>query len=140
MSAGPAFKKSNLNKLIQTKREQYIGLLRELLAKSAESEEALQHEIAGHFRRLGCQVESIASTPNRFALATDFAPPAAASEAERESVVAVQPGTGDGRSQFVFAHSEGEPIADTDTYTIFPSYYQPDRQGLADSSFNCRAR
>ena len=49
---------NDLATLIQTKRGKYLDVLRELLAKSAEGEEALQHEIAGHFKRLGCQVET----------------------------------------------------------------------------------
>ncbi len=111
---------SNLNPLIQSKRERYVDVLRELLSKSAEGEETLQDEIAGHFMRLGCQVESISSRPNRFALASDFAPPADVPEPDRVSVVAVQPGAGDGRSLFVFAHPEGEPVADTDTWQHDP--------------------
>ena len=111
---------SNLHTLIQQKREHYVDVLRALLSKSAEGEEALQHEIAGHFKRLGCQVDTIASEPNRFALASDFAPPGDAPEADRVSVVAVQPGAGDGRSLFVFAHPEGEPVADTDTWRHDP--------------------
>ena len=111
---------SNLKSLIQSKREQYVDVLRELLSKSAESEEALQDEIAERFMRLGCQVETIASRPNRFALASDFAPPGDAPEADRVSVVAVQPGAGDGRSLFVFAHPEGEPVADTDAWQHDP--------------------
>jgi len=111
---------SNLNSLIQSKREHYVDTLRALLSKSAEGEEALQDEIAGHFMRLGCQVEAISSAPNRFALALDFAPPADVPEADRVSVVAVQPGAGDGRSLFVFAHPDGEPVTDTDAWQHDP--------------------
>ena len=110
----------NLNSLIQSKREQYVGILRELLSKSAEGEEALQHEIAAYFERLGCQVETIASEPNRFALASDFAPPADVPEAERMSVVAVQDGASDGRSLLLFGHPEGEPVKDTHTWKHDP--------------------
>ena len=106
-------KNNDLKTLIQRKREQYTDVLRELLAKSAESEEALQHEIAQHFMRLGCQVESISSTPNRFALKSDFAPAGPVPEADRVSVVAVQPGTGEGRSLLAFAHPDSEPVTDT---------------------------
>lgn len=105
---------------IQTKRQQYIDLLRELLAKSAEGEEALQQEIAQHFARLGCQVESIASEPNRFVLESDFAPPEPVPEAERISVVAVHAGAGKGRSLLVFGHPEGEPVGDTDAWRHDP--------------------
>ncbi len=120
MTARPYSNDSNLHTLIQTKREHYVDVLRELLSKSAEGEEALQHEISGQFMRLGCQVENISSRANRFRLASDFAAPGDAQEAERVSVVAVQPGTGDGRSLFVFAHPEGEPVADTDTWQHDP--------------------
>ena len=110
----------NLNSLIQSKREEYVDLLRAILSRSAEGEEALQHEVAGHFMRLGCQVETISSRANRFALASDFAPPGDDPEADRVSVVAVHPGAGDGRSLFIFAHPDGEPVADTDTWQHDP--------------------
>ena len=120
MAARSDTNNGNINSLIQAKREQYVGVLRALLSKSIEGEEALQNEIAGYFKGLGCQVETISSKPNRFALASDFAAPADLPEAERVSVVAVQPGAGDGRSLFVFAHPEGEPVADTDTWRHDP--------------------
>ena len=53
MAARPHTNNSNLNSLIQTKREQYVDVLRELLSKSAEGEEALQHEIAATLHALG---------------------------------------------------------------------------------------
>ena len=111
---------SNLNALIQIKREQYVDVLRELLAKSAENEEALQLEIAQRFAGLGCQVESISSEPNRFVLASDFAPPGNVPEPDRVSVVASQPGTGEGRSLLVFAHPDGEPVTDTSRWQHDP--------------------
>ena len=111
---------NDLETLIQTKREQYTDLLRELLAKSAESEEALQHEIAQNFIRLGCQVESISSKPNRFVLDADFASAEDAPEPDRVSVVAVQPGTGEGRSLLAFAHPDAEPVTDTSQWQHDP--------------------
>ena len=111
---------NNLTALIQGKRDDYVDLLRALLAKSAAGEEALQEAIADHFGRLGCQVETIASAPNRFVLPTDFAPPADAPEPERLSVVATQPGAGDGRSLLVFAHPEGEPVTGTEAWRHDP--------------------
>ena len=113
-------KNNDLTTLIQRKREQYIDLLRELLAKSAEGEEALQQEIGQQFMRLGCQVESIKSAPNRFVLDSDFAPAGSVPEPDRVSVVAVQPGTGDGRSLLVFGHPEGEPVSDTSKWQHDP--------------------
>ncbi len=120
MNARENAKNGILNELIQEKREEYIDLLRTLLARSAAGEEALQGAIAAEFGRLGCQVESIASAPNRFVLPTDFAPAAEAPEPERLSVVAVQPGAGDGRSLFIFAHPEGEPVAGTEAWRHDP--------------------
>lgn len=90
------------------------------MSKSVEGEEAGQHEIAVHFRRLGRQVEIIASIANRLSLAGDFAVPADVPEAEQVSVVAVQAGVSDGRSLFVFAHPEGEPMADTELWQHDP--------------------
>ena len=86
MEARTHAKNGDENSLVQAKREQFVGILRVILSISAEGEEARQNEIAGYFRGLGCEVETIASEPNRFALASDFAPPADVPEAERVSV------------------------------------------------------
>ena len=109
-----------LNSVIQTKRDAYIEVLRELLAASADGEEALQLAIAGRFSRLGCEVESINSAPNRFVLDSDFAPPADQPEADRVSVVAAQQGAGDGRSLLIFAHPDSEPVTDTSQWKHDP--------------------
>ena len=109
-----------LKSQIQKKREQYTDVLRELLVKSAQGEEALQHEIAQNFIRLGCQVESISSKPNRFVLDADFASAEDAPEPDRVSVVAVQPGTGEGRSLLAFAHPDAEPVTDTSQWQHDP--------------------
>ena len=120
MTTDDAAKNSHLSSLIQSHRQRYIEMLRALLVKSAEGEEALQRDIAARFASLGCQVESIASAPNRFALEADFAPPAATREAERTSVAAVRPGTGGGRDLLVFAHPDGEPVAGADQWRHHP--------------------
>lgn len=104
----------SLKSLIAGKRQEYLAVLRELLAASADGEEALQRAIAQRFEGLGCQVESISSRPNRFVLPADFAAPSAVPEIERVSVVAVLPGTGGGRSLLTFAHPDSEPVVDTD--------------------------
>ena len=111
---------NDLKAQIQAKRDQYIDVLRELLAKSAEGEEALQHEIEQHFTRLGCQVESISSKPNHYVLNSDFAMVRSVQEADRVSVVGVQPGKGEGRSLLVFAHPDSEPVTDTSQWQHDP--------------------
>lgn len=120
MTARHQASRSDLHALVRARRDRYVDMLRMLLSRSAEGEDALQAEVAACFARLGCQVESIASRPNRFALASDFAPPADVPEDERVSVVAVHPGAGDGRSLFLFAHPDGEPVADTDAWQHDP--------------------
>ncbi len=113
MTSAASLRKPSLQPLITTKRGVYIAWLRELLAVSANGEEALQRAIAQRFESLGCQVESIASAPNRFVLAADFGAEAAEPQPKRVSVVAVLPGAGDGRSLLAFAHPDSEPVADT---------------------------
>ena len=120
MTLNTPSKTCGLNAVIQTKRDAYIEVLRELLAASADGEEALQLAIAGRFSRLGCEVESIKSAPNRFVLDSDFAPPADLPEADRVSVVAAQQGAGDGRSLLIFAHPDSEPVTDTSQWRHDP--------------------
>ena len=120
MTADATLNKDDLSTLIQAKREQYIDLLRELLAESAGTEQALQFEIAQQFVRLGCRVESISSAPNHFVLDSDFAPAGDPPEPERVSVVAVQPGAGAGRSLLLFAHPDSEPVTDTSQWQHEP--------------------
>ena len=110
----------NLKSLIVTKRQEYLAALRELLAASADGEEALQRAIAQRFERLGCDVESISSRPNRFVLAADFGADGAEAQPERVSVVAVLPGAGGGRSLLAYAHPDSEPVADTDQWRHDP--------------------
>lgn len=120
MTRDASSKSKDLHALIQAKRQPYIEALRAVLAKSAEGEAALQRDIAERFRQLGCQVESIASQPNRFALEADFGQQAPVPEAERPSVVAVRQGSGGGRDLLVFAHPDGEPVTGTDLWRHDP--------------------
>ena len=110
----------SLKSLIAGKRQEYLAVLRELLAASADGEQALQRAIAQRFEGLGCQVESISSRPNRFVLPADFAAASEQPEPERVSVVAVLPGTGGGRSLLAFAHPDSEPVADTEQWRHDP--------------------
>ncbi len=110
----------SLKSLIAGKRQEYLAMLRELLAASANGEQALQRAIAQRFAGLGCQVESISSSPNRFVLADDFGAASEEPQPERVSVVAVLPGTGGGRSLLAFAHPDSEPVADTEQWRHDP--------------------
>ena len=110
----------SLKSLVAARRDDYIVALRELLAESAAGEEALQRAVAQRFERLGCDVERIASRPNRFVLAADFGADAAETQPERVSVVAVLPGTGGGRSLLAFAHPDSEPVAGTEKWRHDP--------------------
>ena len=123
MTSDASLRNPVLQSLIATKRQAYIATLRELLARSADGEDALQRAIAQHFERLGCQVECISSRPNRFVLPADFGAPGDVAEAERVSVVALLPGTGgadSGRSLLAFAHPDSEPVADADQWRHDP--------------------
>lgn len=120
MTADANAQTGKLKSLVAAKREEYTAALRELLAESAAGEEALQLAVAQRFKQLGCDVERIASRPNRFVLAADFGADAADAQPERVSVVAVLPGTGGGRNLLAFAHPDSEPVADTDKWRHDP--------------------
>ena len=120
MTADASAQNEELKSLVAAKRDEYIAALRELLAESAAGEEALQRAVAQRFEQLGCDVERIASRPNRFVLAADFGAATADAQPERVSVVAVLPGTGGGRSLLAFAHPDSEPVADTEKWRHDP--------------------
>ena len=96
MSLGTTQHPEGLKAHVQAQRERYIDVMRDLLAKSAEGEDALQQAVAQYLSQLGCQVESIASKPNRFVLSDDFAPSQSSDDAERMSIVGMKARDGNG--------------------------------------------
>jgi acetylornithine deacetylase len=115
-----ATQRSTLKTHIETKRQHYMAVLRDLLAASANGEEALQQEVGRHFQRLGCQIETVINKPNDFALNSDFATELPAQSLDRVSVVGTHPGAGQGRNLLVFAHPDSEPVVHTDTWQHGP--------------------
>ena len=120
MTSAASPQKHDLKPLVVMRRKHYLAVLRELLAASADGEEALQRAVAQRFEGLGCEVESISSVPNRFILEDDFGAAGDEPQPERISVVAALPGTGGGRSLLAFAHPDSEPVADTDQWRHDP--------------------
>lgn len=109
-----------LQNLIDAEQQQHIASLQALVQMSAHGEEALQHEIAGRLKRLGCHVEVIRSVPNKYVLKSDFSSEPSPHVSERVSVVGERPGVGQGRSLLLFAHPDSEPVAGTESWRHAP--------------------
>ena len=92
-----------------------VGFLQALVRAQRDGETAVQQLVADAARKLGCTVETVRYKPADVPMVAEFASTQAIDEGERESVVAIFKGRGQGknkgRSVIFFAHPDGEPVA-----------------------------
>ena len=93
-------------------REEAIAILRELIRGQASGEAAVQSAVSARLAALGGEVELISYEPADVPLVNEFAAETNITHGARESVVAKFAGQGGGRSLILFAHPDGEPLAD----------------------------
>lgn len=105
---------------VERSREDILAFLRELIAAGRQGEEAVQSRVANEMERLGCRVENVRYRPGNVPMVQEFAGKSAIDEDERASIVGRYPGHADGRSLILFAHPDGEPIADTSKWRLDP--------------------
>jgi acetylornithine deacetylase len=93
-------------------RDGAIHFLASLIGLQADGEEAVQQAVAQTLAAAGGRVEMLRYEPLEVPMVNEFAADANVARGERLSVVATFPGKGGGRSVILFAHPDGEPIAD----------------------------
>lgn len=91
-------------------REDWIGLLRAMIAAQRVGEEAVQDIVAARLRAIGAEVDRVAYRPADVKLVAEFAANSAIVTGERASVVGRVAGGANGRSLILFAHPDSEPV------------------------------
>ena len=94
---------------IDSNRAHHLEFLRNLIAASANGEEAVQALVARRFEQLGAEVRTLRLLPTQLDLNQEFAADETIDRIERISVIGKLAGNGDGRSLLFFAHPDGEP-------------------------------
>lgn len=97
-------------------REAAVAFLQSLIRATRDGEEAVQSLVAQAAREAGCTVETTAYRPGDVPMVEEFAGPDAIDAGERASVVARLAGSGGGRSLMLFAHPDGEPVAEIERW------------------------
>jgi acetylornithine deacetylase len=97
-----------------------VDFLQDLIRAQRDGEAAVQKCVADAARGLGCQVEVMRYRPAEVPMVAEFASDPSIDAGERVSVVARYKGGGRGRSVIFFAHPDGEPIANTETWRYDP--------------------
>ena len=98
-------------------RNEAIAVLRDLIRGQSVGEAAVQQAVAERLAAIGGKVERISYEPADVPLVNEFAAEANMTHGARESVVAKFAGKGGGRSLILFAHPDGEPLADAPAWT-----------------------
>jgi acetylornithine deacetylase len=94
---------------IDANRSHHLEFLRNLIAASANGEEAVQAMVAQRFEELGTEVQTLRLLPTQLDMNQEFAADETIDRVERISVVGKLEGTGGGRSLLFFGHPDGEP-------------------------------
>jgi acetylornithine deacetylase len=94
---------------IDSNRSFHLEFLENLIAASANGEEAVQALVAQRFEELGTEVQTLRLLPTQLDLNQEFAADETIDRFERISVIGKLPGSGNGRSLLFFAHPDGEP-------------------------------
>lgn len=102
-----------------------VGFLQALIRAQRDGEAAVQQVVADAARGLGCAVETVRYRPGDVPMVAEFASTHAIDLGERASVVATfkgksGKGQAKGRSLIFFAHPDGEPVANTETWQRDP--------------------
>lgn len=104
----------------EARRSESIAFLQRLIALQREGEAAVQQCFADHLREAGCLVESLSYTPSDIKMRHEFAEGEAMAREERASIIARLAGSGGGASLIFFAHPDGEPLKNTETWRYDP--------------------
>mgnify|MGYP005849031193 CR=1 FL=1 len=105
---------------VESRRDEYTSLLRQLVRVSEGGEEATQELVARRLEGLGCRVEVVRRDPRSITPKYEFASGHVVEPGERVTVVGKLAGSGGGRSLLFFAHPDSEPVHGIDAWTHPP--------------------
>ena len=121
-----------------------IGLLRDLVTAQLDGEEAVQAVISRRLEAAGCDVFVHSYDPAEVPVNGEFALDTARNPEHRSAVVGTMPGDPALPSLLMFAHPDGEPVADTSSWRHDPFVGEIDGDrfygwGVADDLAGCAA-
>jgi len=122
-----------------------VDLLCQLIATQPQGEDAVQAIIADRLRAAGCDVEIQEYDPAKVPVVGEFADDVARNAELRKAVVGRLPATDPNLpSLLMFAHPDGEPVSDVETWSHSPFEGQIDGDrlygwGVADDLAGCAA-
>jgi len=121
-----------------------IGLLRDLVTAQLDGEEAVQAVISRRLEAAGCDVFVHSYDPAEVPVNGEFALDTARNPEHRSAVVGTMPGDPALPSLLMFAHPDGEPVADTSGWRHDPFVGEIDGDrfygwGVADDLAGCAA-
>lgn len=125
-------------------RDAAISLLRELVAAQTGGEACVQDVISRRLESAGCDVQAHPYDPAEVPVKGEFALDTARNPERRSAVIGTLPGDPARPSLLMFAHPDGEPVAETSAWTHDPFAGEIDGGrlygwGVADDLAGCAA-
>lgn len=129
---------------MSTEKDAAIALLRSLIGAQPKGEAAVQAVIAERLEAAGCAMRVLDYDPASVPLVGEFASDAARNVERRTAVIGALEGEPELRSLLMFAHPDGEPVEQTESWSHDPFTGEIDggRQygwGIADDLAGCAA-
>ncbi len=121
-----------------------VGFLRQLIAAQPDGENAVQALISERLEKAGCTVTSFDYQPSTVPVIGELAVDGARNSGTRRAIVATLEGDASLPSLLMFAHPDGEPVADIETWSHAPFAGEIDGDrlygwGVADDLAGCAA-
>ena len=130
--------------LSSVKGDNAIAFLRELVAAQPKGENAVQAMISDRLACAGCEVSSVDYEPSTVPVIGELIVEGTCNVGARRAVVATLHGDPSLPSLLMFAHPDGEPVTDTETWSHHPFSGEIDDGriygwGVADDLAGCAA-
>ena len=105
---------------VDDRRDQFVDLLRKLIAAQQDGENAVQAIVARELEAIGAQVDRIDYVPADVPLVDEFAVDHVVVRGRRASVTGTLRGNDIGKSLILFAHPDSEPVQGTEGWDHAP--------------------
>lgn len=134
----------NMSAMAGSTDDEALEFLRELVVAQTDGEVAVQEIIGKRLEAVGCALRTLSYDPGVVPVIGEFAEDDSRAREHRTAVVGTLQGDRAKRSLLMFAHPDGEPIADTHTWQRKPFAGEVDGSrmygwGIADDLAGCAA-